>query len=480
MAGGLLFLAVIGLYLAWETGRGSAQGQTPSKGEERSFVLLWPGPFPDPGAWYGVRSSSGFPDAPLWGDWLYESLLKPSPEGWQPGLAVSMEKEGEGTYTLRLDPHATWSDGSPLTAEDVARAIMAVRDDPQSPYREAALALREGGIGWREEGGESLLTLSFENPPAGKALFALLTMGIGPGPERPGLTSGPYAMEKAGNGLRLTPRREGLPPVELRPLSGEVSLKDLGGRFHAFPLEGPGFPKGVDLWAMPRPSLTYLALNARVQPVNTTLTLPLRQALRASLAPMAGKSQVPFLLPAVSPLPRGNWAAPSLEVSPPAGDPQRLFQEAGVDPRELKLPLAYLAEDPYQEELAREVAAALAKQGVEVDLTPMDAPTFARQVFLRKSFALALLPWSAEGEGILPQLLWPGSLLALTGGKGEKLQALGAWEGEVPELPRLLELYRQAWDEAEAQALLLPLRQLAQVWAAAPGIDLSPLGFQRP
>ncbi|MDI3269404.1 MAG: hypothetical protein QJR00_01725 [Bacillota bacterium] len=483
----------VGLYLGLTWRTGEAQGASPAPGEGDRLVLLWPGPWPDLGSWYGVRSSSGLGEAPLWGDWIYGSLLDPAPEGWQPGLALSITRDGEGLYTLELDPKATWSDGTPMAPEDIAAAFQGVKGDPESPYHEAAQALAEGGITWKEEGGTTFLTLKLQGPEAGRALFALLTMGIGPGPQRSGLTSGAYKAEKTAAGWSFTPRAEGLPPVEVKPLTPQMSIQDLGKAFQAAPLASPGVPKGARLWIRPRPAIGYLAMNVRVQPAGTTLTLPLRKALAASLPGDLWQEGAPFLQPAVSPLPLGHWAAPALreEKGTQDQDAASLFAEAGYhrredgrlvdkDGRELEVHLAYLEEDSFQKDLALKAAAALEKEGVRVDPMPMDGETFARQVFLRKSFSLALLPWSSEGESSLSQLLWPKSSFALTGGKGEKLEALGGWEGWAADLPALVRLYGEAWQEAQEEVLLLPLYQPVEVWAAAPGVALEPLGFRRP
>jgi peptide/nickel transport system substrate-binding protein len=59
------------------------------------------------------------------GQWANEfaldSLLdQPEPLEFTPELATSFETEDNQTYTITLDPEATWSDGEPVTSADVA------------------------------------------------------------------------------------------------------------------------------------------------------------------------------------------------------------------------------------------------------------------------------------------------------------------------------------------------------------------------
>lgn len=54
-------------------------------------------------------------------EFLFERLLvQPEALNFQPALADSFESEDSQNYTITLNPDATWSDGEPVTAEDVA------------------------------------------------------------------------------------------------------------------------------------------------------------------------------------------------------------------------------------------------------------------------------------------------------------------------------------------------------------------------
>ncbi|MFC7333680.1 peptide ABC transporter substrate-binding protein [Rhodocista pekingensis] len=66
------------------------------------------------------HAATGFPEAHLFYD-LYEGLVARGPDGrYGPGLAERWEESEDGrTVTFHLRPDGRWSDGSPITADDV-------------------------------------------------------------------------------------------------------------------------------------------------------------------------------------------------------------------------------------------------------------------------------------------------------------------------------------------------------------------------
>lgn len=55
---------------------------------------------------------------------MYDTLLgQPEPYKFTPHLAVSFETKDKQTYTVKLNPKAVWSDGKPITADDVIFTI---------------------------------------------------------------------------------------------------------------------------------------------------------------------------------------------------------------------------------------------------------------------------------------------------------------------------------------------------------------------
>ena len=66
---------------------------------------------------------------------LYARLLRRDANGeLAPGLAESWEISDDGTVITLTLRDAEFSDGSPVTAEDVVFSLLRVRDDPESAY----------------------------------------------------------------------------------------------------------------------------------------------------------------------------------------------------------------------------------------------------------------------------------------------------------------------------------------------------------
>src|SRR4051812_20056262 len=62
---------------------------------------------------------------------LYDTLLQPSPDGKSvvPGLAAEYQVAGDGlTFTLKLRPGIKFSDGSPITPDDVKWSLDRARN----------------------------------------------------------------------------------------------------------------------------------------------------------------------------------------------------------------------------------------------------------------------------------------------------------------------------------------------------------------
>lgn len=79
---------------------------------------------------------------------LFDSLLvMPDVDEFEPALATSFETEDNQTYTIELDPDAYWTDGEPVTAEDVAYTFNTIAHPDAETSRGLALSLLEGTDG---------------------------------------------------------------------------------------------------------------------------------------------------------------------------------------------------------------------------------------------------------------------------------------------------------------------------------------------
>ena len=143
---------------------------------------------------------------------VYEGLYELD-EAFQPQgvLAVSSTTSADGlTWTFTLRQGVTFSDGSPLTADDAAAALNLARQSPLYAARLAGVASVTAGEG------TVVIRLSAPNG----ALPALLDIPICRGEGAQPLGTGPYAFSGEGEGLSLTARAgwwrgEALPVQEI-------------------------------------------------------------------------------------------------------------------------------------------------------------------------------------------------------------------------------------------------------------------------
>ena len=155
---------------------------------------------------------------------LYEGLFAVTPAfEVEPVLCTDWTVSEDGlTWTFVLDGATRFSDGSPLTARDVAASLNQARQS-------ALYAVRLSGVA-AVSAGEGAVTVTLSAPNA--ALPLLLDVPVvreSGDPDRP-LGTGPYALEGDGDALTLRARREGLPLGEI-PL---LAVAEAGDLIHAF------------------------------------------------------------------------------------------------------------------------------------------------------------------------------------------------------------------------------------------------------
>lgn len=97
------------------------------------------------------------------GTWIqrffYDSLLvMPTAEEFGPQLASSFETEDNQVFTIEIDPDANWTDGEPVTANDVAYTLNTIADPDVETSLGTSVAMIEGtdSSGVREEGLDEL------------------------------------------------------------------------------------------------------------------------------------------------------------------------------------------------------------------------------------------------------------------------------------------------------------------------------------
>lgn len=90
---------------------------------------------------------------------FYDSLLvQPEADEFGPALATSIETEDNQVFTVNIDPEANWSDGEPVTAQDVAFTLNYVADIDVESASNTYVSMIEGtdSAGIMEEGLEEL------------------------------------------------------------------------------------------------------------------------------------------------------------------------------------------------------------------------------------------------------------------------------------------------------------------------------------
>lgn len=90
---------------------------------------------------------------------MYDSLLvMPEADSWESALASSFETEDNQVFSIEIDPDANWTDGEPVTADDVAFTLNAIADPEVETSLGTRIAMIEGtdDSGILEEGAEEL------------------------------------------------------------------------------------------------------------------------------------------------------------------------------------------------------------------------------------------------------------------------------------------------------------------------------------
>lgn len=90
---------------------------------------------------------------------FYDSLLiMPEADQFGPALATSFDTEDNQVFTIEIDPNANWSDGEPVTANDVAFTLNYLADPEVESAGNANISMIEGttNAGDREEGLDEL------------------------------------------------------------------------------------------------------------------------------------------------------------------------------------------------------------------------------------------------------------------------------------------------------------------------------------
>ncbi len=359
---------------------------------------------------------------------VIETLTRPSEDGMSlaPGLAESWEFNDDNTaLTLHLEPEAAFSDGTPVTAEDV---VFSVEQWKAGPNYGAVYAV----VDKAEASDEKTVVLHLAYPATTlPALLSWSSAGVVPkdfGGRKAAdfwqspIGAGPFVVEKwSANGeVVLKPNRhyhrEGLPRVDevvsnyaadpnsitLQLQSGQLDLAD-----EITPVVASSLPKNMVVQA-PEHITDNLIFNTK----HAALKDPkVRQAIGYALDYQA-LSDTAFRgygVPPVGALPTNSeyWAPPG---KPYFTEDQAKAKELLGDTRVGPLELIYV-NDPSGSLVAQITQDSLAKIGIEVKLRGSDAGTMLGAMD-EGDFDLAAFAYNA----ISPDASDPATFIATTNG----------------------------------------------------------------
>lgn len=154
-----LMLALMLIFTACSSGEAtdktvnSAAGNETSNESSASSDILYIGMTNAPASFNVINT------ADIAGRWvqrfMYDSLLTmPTTTTFEPGLADSFETEDDQNFTIKLNEKAVWSDGTPVTADDVVFTLNYIANPEVETARGTNIAMLEGttAAGKLEEG----------------------------------------------------------------------------------------------------------------------------------------------------------------------------------------------------------------------------------------------------------------------------------------------------------------------------------------
>ncbi len=348
-----------------------------------------------------------------------------------PRLATSWKEQKDGALLFKLRPDARFTDGSPAGPEDVAWTLRAIQSDPKaSPTKRAILE----GLRVEVQKGQVVL---FSPKPPGRILMELARIPIAQS-GHPDRGTGPFLLRREPGAWRLLRRQHFLKPaiegLRFRILGDSQSVLQA--------LQKGWLTIGVPparLQAHPPPGYRVVA-----QPMPYQLVVWSRQGLGPLQAMQRWRRDAfpPQLLGVNARPSRGLW-------------PQTLgFEAQEIDAETVPLPkgvplnLLYAAGDEPVEKLLMALRARALKDGVELDLTPLD-PALLVARLQKGDFGLAcyLATFDPDPWSVL-EYMEPHGPMNFTGWSQPALAGLVA---------KLREPGDTAWTDLQA------------LWAKAPG-----------
>jgi peptide/nickel transport system substrate-binding protein len=396
---------------------------------------------------------------------IIEPLFKANAKGQiEPWLAVGSKQSPDGlTWTFKLRPGVKFTNGKPMTAEDVVFSIEAVRASEEwTSMFEPVTNVRAASA--------STVTVTTKQPVAGlPAELSLFAAGIVPKDyggvsesefaEHP-VGTGPFELSSWKHGHSLTLSRNPHYWKKGQPLLDQVVFESApevnsrttqlqGGELDV--MASPDWSQLSGLEADPELNvgvyamgyLDYISLNQRIplfkdKRVREAVNLALeREGIVKAALYGYGETAGPWIQPAIKghdesikPVAQNVAKAKSLLSEAVAAD--------GVAP---KMTLLFFSGDTYYSTVAQVAQQDLEEVGFQVTLQPLDESTVISQISAGKYDAVLLYYSSDVADPSEGGSIYAGTEGAFTGGKTEEVESLNAEAGAEADEAKRLALY---------------------------------------
>lgn len=420
---------------------------------------------------------------------------------WQlrPDLATWQWQDDE--LVISLNDDVTWSDGTPVTVDDLTATIEQARDAGTFAYQvEDVIPTGDGAI-----------RLRFDTTPASCAAatevlqWPLLSSSAWP----PTITSGSYTVaSESGSQWALQPAKSGLPTIDLEQLPDAPALEEAWNTDAVDLILGDdwlmGQPPPVDaagrVQDVPGPLLAAMAFRLH-HPILDDVDVRTALALATDRSALYGDSYGGATPALTALLPPAHWAAP--EEGPATGDiaaardmleragwrdrdNDGIREDADGEPLQLTLILPLSQTDARWEQLGPALQRQWADAGVDLELLYQEPVPFEERIH-RPAWDVALLAFNVSSDPD-QTALWsaPNDLLSedlnVMGYANRTVQELMERAGRVagcdPE--QRAPLYHQAWDIINEELPMLVLFPLPTRIFVGPALQDTNLAYWPP
>jgi len=402
-------------------------------------------------------------DAERWAlDLLFEGLMRPSQfEGmtvFEPALADGFPRLTPGGLTFLISGQARWTDGSPVTSNDVLASMQLVRlGDAVGPLGDgAADSPRRLTVGLRQAHPDPAALFTFPVVPASRATDPTFDrQPIGSGPfvldPTPPSDDRPFVSFRAHDRSRRRPALN-----EVRFLEASEPLADLRAGFadlaleeRTQPLVSAGPQNGPVLRLDPGPDARVVTLPSRriyylaINPIKVALGGDAGRSLRRAVAFAINREAIlnavwrvagrPDHRPLTGPFSPGTWPC----------DPDAMsLDDATLARAELKnarlpdrpLSLVYPSADPAVGQACALIIEQLRAVGMIAEARPLAGETFTRAVEADRDFDLAFRHFDFADDWFEPTGLFLPPVGGTAGARIEDALARGAARAEFSAL----------------------------------------------